>query len=121
MIESNELIGLHVYNILDFQANAVRLLIDLSNPYFIDEKGERKVGSPVAVLTNQEYNDLINGKKIYKDMAAFLNRAFHSNLKPRHCTYGLGTSRVDKKRILDFNHKKYQDYLMTNKNDMTKR
>ena len=116
MIESNELIGLHAYNILDLsQTNAVRLLIDLSNPYFIDENGERKVGSSVAILTNQEYNELINGKKIYKDMAAFLNRAFHSNLKPRYCSYGLRISQVDKKRILDFNYKKYQTYYKYNK------
>ena len=47
-------------------ATAVRLLIDLSNPYFIDENGELKIGIPVAVLTNQEYNELINGKKSIK-------------------------------------------------------
>lgn len=112
MIESNESTGMHAYNILDLsQTNAVRLLIDLSNPYFIDENGNRKVGSPIAILTNQEYEDLINGKKVNKNMSEFLNRAFHSNLKPRESIYGLRISQVDKKKLKDFHTKKYQKLI----------
>ena len=121
MIDSNESLGIHTFNILDLsQTNAARLLIDLSNPYFIDENGELKIGIPVAVLTNQEYNELINGKKIYKDMAEFLNHAFHSNLKPRYCSYGLRINQYDKKKMQDFHTKKYQNYLIVNKKDMTR-
>ena len=121
MIDSNESLGLHTFNILELsQTNAVRLLIDLSNPYFIDENGERKIGIPVAVLTNQEYNELINGKKIYKDMAEFLNHAFHSNLKPRYCSYGLRINQYDKKKMQEFHTKKYQKLFKSERKENDK-
>lgn len=116
MKETNEFIGLHAYNILDF--NSVKLLIDLSSPYFIDENGEQKIGSPVTILTNPEYNELINGKKVKKDMSNFLNRAYHSNLKPRYSTYGLKVSDADNKKILEFNYKRKSNFLNSqNKED----
>ena len=116
MMETNEFIGLHAYNILDF--NSVKLLIDLSSPYFVDENGERKIGSPVAILNNQEYDELINGKKIQKDMANFLNSTYHSNLKPRYSTYGLKVSDADNKKITEFNYKRKSNFLNSqNKED----
>ena len=41
-------------------------------------------------------------------MAEFLNHAFHSNLKPRYCSYGLRINQYNKKRMQDFHTKKYQ-------------
>ena len=93
-------IGLHAFNIPESSPDsATKLLVDLSNPYFFDENGQRQILSAMAVLDEQKYQKLINGEKIRIDMAEIYNQKTKLKLKPRYSTYGITINEKDVEKL----------------------
>ncbi len=100
-------IGFHAFNILKSSPDsATKLLVDLSNPYFFDENGQRQILSAMAVLDEQKYQKLINGEKIRIDMAEIYNQKNKLKLKPRCSTYGIKIEENDIKKQQESHRKK---------------